>query len=240
MIGDGVLEAIGEELRKHADPERAESHMRFFRTGPGQYGEGDRFLGVRVPHIRSAVKAFRGLTPDHCGRLLGSPWHEERLFALLSMVDLFERGDEDPREAVYSLYMASTDRVNSWDLVDLSAPGIPGARLFHRDRSPLYELARNGHLWERRIAVVATHYFIRRNDFDDTLGISEVLLKDGHDLIHKAVGWMLREVGKRDLAAEESFLKIHCREMPRTMLRYAIERFPQERRLAYMEGRHSE
>lgn len=236
MSDERVLKAIGEELRKHAEPGRAESHRRFFRTGPGQYGEGDLFLGVRVPHIRSAVRAFRGLKPDLCDRLLASPWHEERLFALLSMVDLFQRGDEDTREGIYRLYMGSTHRVNNWDLVDLSAPGIPGARLLHRDRSPLYELASMGHLWERRIAIVATHCFIRSDDFADTLGISEVLLEDEHDLIHKAVGWMLREVGKRDMAAEEGFLRLHCRKMPRTMLRYAIERFPRDRRRAYMDG----
>ena len=227
---------IGDELRKYAEPERAESYQRFFRTGPGEYGEGDRFLGIRVPHIRKLVRSFRGLSLKACDGLLHSEWHEERLFALLMMVDGFDRGDTTTRRDIYDLYMSRTGQVNNWDLVDLSAPGIPGAWLMDRDRDPLYQFASDGHLWERRISIVATHYFIRRGDFADTLGIADILLEDGHDLIHKAVGWMLREVGKRDLETEEAFLRTRCRSMPRTMLRYAIEKFPEGKRQAYLKG----
>lgn len=231
-----MTERIGEELRMYAEPARARTHQKFFKTGKGQYGEGDRFLGIRVPNIRTVVRNHRGMPLDDCALMLESSWHEERLFALLMMVDSYKRGDPDLRGSIYSLYMNSTDHVNNWDLVDLSAPGIPGAHLFEGDRSPLYDLARSPHLWERRIAIVSTHYFIRKEDFRDTLGISAILLHDEHDLIHKAVGWMLREVGKRDLAAEEGFLKVHYLDMPRTMLRYAIEKFPEERRQAYLRG----
>lgn len=227
---------VSRELRRYAEPGRAETSRRFFQTGSGQYGEGDRFLGIRVPHIRKVVKDFRGLPLHSTMELLGSPWHEERLFALLMLVETFQDGDPDTRNRVYRLYMENTHRVNSWDLVDLSAPGVPGAWLFERDRDPLYRFAADGDLWKRRISIVATLHFIREYDFEDTLGISAVLLHDDHHLIHKAVGWMLREVGKRDPVAEEDFLRRHCGEMPRTMLRYAIERFPEQKRRMYLRG----
>lgn len=229
-------EGIRKELREYAEPERAVSSRRFFKTGRGQYGEGDMFLGIRVPDIRRVVKARRGLSEEVTMELLASRWHEERLFALLMLVDTFSRGDESIRERLYDLYMTSTRFINNWDLVDSSAPGIPGAWLFSRSREPLYEFAGSSDLWKRRISIVSTHYFIRRNDHADTLEISRLLLEDEHDLIHKAVGWMLREVGKRDPEAREAFLRKHCRVMPRTMLRYAIERMPEDRRQMYMRG----
>ncbi|MFO8183670.1 MAG: DNA alkylation repair protein [Candidatus Aegiribacteria sp.] len=227
---------VSKELRRYAEPGRAESSRRFFQTGRGQYGEADRFLGIRVPHIRKVVKKFRGLPPNTTMELLASPWHEERLFALLMLVDTFRDGGADTRNSVYRLYMENTRWVNNWDLVDLSAPHVPGAWLFEKDREPLYRFAAATDLWKRRISIVATLHFIREYDFEDTLGISGVLLHDEHHLIHKAVGWMLREVGKRDPDTEEDFLRKHCLEMPRTMLRYAIEKFPEQKRQMYLKG----
>ncbi|MBN2587031.1 MAG: DNA alkylation repair protein [Candidatus Fermentibacteraceae bacterium] len=231
-----ITDQVKRELREFAEPDRAESHQRFFKTGPDQYGEGDMFLGIRVPNIRTVVKRFRGLSTDDCLDLLSSPWHEERLFSLMMMVDSFRRGDESTRREICGLYMENTRRINNWDLVDLSAPGIPGAWFYGRDRTLLLDLALSRDLWERRISIIATQYFIVRDDFADTLRISGILLKDEHDLIHKAVGWMLREVGKRDLDTEERFLRKHYADMPRTMLRYAIEKFPEERRQMYLRG----
>ncbi len=239
MRNSGTIDpvsAIAGKLRKLADPERAEIHRRFFKTGRGEYGEGDRFLGIRVPVIRKLAGEFRGLALTDAGKLLRSGWHEERLFALLTLVDSFKRNNEEVRKDIYDLYMNSTRWINNWDLVDLSAPHIPGAWLCGRSRNPLHEFAESGDLWKKRIAIVSTHHFIRMNDFTDTLAISEKLLHDDHDLIHKAVGWMLREVGKRDPETEEKFLKTHYRNMPRTMLRYSIEKFPEEKRRKYLKG----
>jgi len=228
---------ICSELRNFAEPERARVHQRFFKTGRGEYGEGDRFLGIRVPHIRKLVRKFRGLSLADTEKLLHSRWHEERLFALLVMVDSFGRSRDELGESIYDLYMDSTRWINNWDLVDLSAPHIPGGWLNGRDRKPLHEFAGSNDLWKKRIAIISTHHFIRKNDFKDTLSISETLLKDDHDLIHKAVGWMLREIGKKDLETEEKFLRNHYMNMPRTMLRYAIEKFPEEKRQKYLKGR---
>lgn len=210
--------------------------QRYFRTGPGEYGEGDRFLGIRVPVLRRLVREYRGVPVGQVAELLRSPWHEARLLALLLLVDAYARGDADAREAIYRLYLDSTAHVDNWDLVDSSAPHVVGAHLENRDRGVLDELARSESLWERRIAILATLHFIRRGDFATTLHVAELLLHDPHDLIHKAVGWMLREVGNRDRAAEEVFLRRHCRTMPRTMLRYAIEKFPPALRRAYLRG----
>lgn len=224
-------------LRSFADPVKAGVLKRFFRTGPGEYGDGDVFIGVMVPRIRTAVKEFRGAPLGEIRKLLGSAVHEERMLALLLLVDLYERGDDRRKRAIYGLYLRSTRCINNWDLVDVTAPKIVGDFLQDRSRSPLHRLSRSKSLWERRIAVVSTFHFIRRDDFSDTLRIVEVLLPDGHDLIQKAAGWMLREVGKRDRAALEAFLRKHCRVMPRTMLRYAIERLPEARRRRYLEGK---
>ncbi len=233
---DATIE-ISSDLRDFAEPQRAEVHQRFFKTGRGEYGEGDRFLGIRVPHIRKLVRKFRGLSLEDTKKLLHSPWHEERLFALLILVDSFKKSSTENQEDIYNLYMISTKWINNWDLVDLSAPHIPGGWLNSRDRKPLYEFAGSKDLWKKRISIISTQHFIRKNDFRDTLAISEKLLKDDHDLIHKAVGWMLREVGKKDLETEEKFLRKHYMNMPRTMLRYAIERFPEEKRQKYLKGR---
>ena len=223
-------------LQRFADPVRAEHSQSFFKTGPGGYGEGDLFLGVRVPIIRTVVREFRGLDLSEIEELLNSKWHEVRLFSLLAMVDQFKRGTDSEQEAIYNLYMGNTNRVNGWDLVDSSAPRIPGAYLWDRNRQPLYEFAVSDSLWKRRIAIISTQHFIRKHSFDETLKIAELLIDDKEDLIHKAVGWMLREVGNRDLHAEEDFLSSLYKKMPRTMLRYAIEKFDSNRRKSYLQG----
>lgn len=229
--------AISRELRALASPETAANLQRFFKTGPGQYGEGDVFLGIKVPLLRALAKQHRDSDLATVSQLLDSGYHEERLFALLLLVQFYDTADEAARQAVYDLYLGHTHRINNWDLVDLSAPRIVGRHLQGRPRKILYQLARSPLLWERRIAIIATAWFIRLDDFDDTLSIAKILLHDEHDLMHKAVGWMLREVGKRNLAIEEDFLKKHYRNMPRTMLRYAIERFPEPKRKNYLHGK---
>jgi 3-methyladenine DNA glycosylase AlkD len=227
------IEARLREMGSEAD---ATFLQRYFRTGPGEYGEGDRFLGIRVPALRALVREYRGVSLDQTAALLRSGWHEARLLALLLLVDAYRRGDEQTREAAYRLYLDNTRYVDNWDLVDSSAPHVVGAHLATRDRGMLDRLARSPVLWERRIAILATQQFIRLGDFSTTLRIAEVLVDDGHDLIHKAVGWMLREVGERDRAAEEAFLRRHHRTMPRTMLRYAIEKFDPDLRRRYLRG----
>jgi len=206
----------------------------FFKTGPGQYGEGDVFAGLTVPQVRTLAKELRALALGEVVKLLRAPLHEARLLALLLLVQRYRTGDEVARERVYRLYLNNTRRINNWDLVDVSAEHIVGAHLWTRDRSVLDALAVSGLLWERRMAILATLHFIRRGAFADTLRIAERLVRDREDLMHKAVGWMLREVGKRDLAAEEGFLRTYAGTMPRTMLRYAVERFPVDARQHYM------
>jgi 3-methyladenine DNA glycosylase AlkD len=225
------------KLRALAEPARVPALQRFFKTGPGSYGEGDRFLGVRVPAIRKLSKQLRGLPLQEALALLESPFHEARLLALLVLIETFRQGDEETRTKVYEAYLANTARINGWDLVDVSAEHIVGAYLQGRDRGVLVRLARSRLIWDRRIAILATHHFIRRGEVKETFKIARILLQDDEDLIQKAVGWMLREVGKRDRQAEEAFLARHYRKMPRTMLRYAIERFEPTRRRAYLEGR---
>ena len=198
--------AAEKRLRSFADPKVATVLARFFKTGPGQYGEGDRFIGVKVPTTRKVAKEFKSLPLPEVECLLHSEIHEERLLALVILVGQFEKGDEATRKRIYDLYLANTRHVNNWDLVDLSAPQIVGGYLETRSRKPLDRLAKSASLWERRISILATHWFIRHGDFADTLRIAEKLLGDKEDLIHKAVGWMLREVGKRDVAVLEGFL----------------------------------
>jgi 3-methyladenine DNA glycosylase AlkD len=231
-----TVKQIKGRLRRFATKEKAALLQRFFKTGPGQYGEGDKFLGVMVPQTRLVVKEFRDAPLPEIAHLLRSPWHEDRLCALLILVSRFERGDDALRNKVYSLYLRNTRYVNNWDLVDLSAPKIVGPYLDGGSRALLYRLVRSKMLWERRIAVLATFPYIRKGDFDDALALAEMLLGDDHDLMHKAVGWMLREVGKKDVSALEAFLKQHQRNMPRTALRYAIERFPEAKRKKYLTG----
>jgi 3-methyladenine DNA glycosylase AlkD len=233
-----VITAKGIEraLRAGADPLVATHHLRFFKCGPGEYGEGDAFLGVAVPPLRALAKKYKAIDISEAVALLQSKWHEVRLLALMILVHKYEHGDEAEREAIYRAYLANTNRINNWDLVDCSAHKIVGAHLRERDISPLLALAESASLWERRIAIIATLDSIRRNQFADTFFIGAVLLGDRHDLIHKATGWMFREVGKRDQPALERFLRRYSRVMPRTTLRYAIERFPAELRAKYMGG----
>jgi len=225
------------DIHNSADPTQALILQRFFKTGPGEYGEGDLFLGIKVPVIRALVKKYRHDIDLHgITALLHSPYHEKRLFALLLMIDTF-RAQQAQRREIFGLYLANTRHINNWDLVDASAPHIVGAYLQDKNRRPLFRLARSRDLWERRIAMVATLHYIRQYEADTALSIAAILLHDEHDLIHKAVGWMLRETGKHcGLDIEGAFLRLHCTTMPRTMLRYAIERFPESLRRAYLNG----
>jgi 3-methyladenine DNA glycosylase AlkD len=226
---------IRRRLMARADPASIPVLQSFFKTGAGEYGEGDVFVGVRVPAMREVCRDCRDAGLGEIRTLLKSRVHEERLVALLLLVDRFERGDEAVRRDVYEFYLAHTAFINNWDLVDSSAGPIVGAWLFERSRRPLGRLAKSKSLWERRVAIVATHYFIRRGDLADTFQIADLLLEDSHDLIHKAVGWMLREAGNQDGSAERRFLITRYQRMPRTMLRYAIEKFPAAEREKYLK-----
>ncbi len=207
----------------------------FFKTGIGEYGAGDKFIGIRVPVIRARVKALSPLPLDTITQLIRSEFHEIRLFATLALVENFNRADEAGREEICHLYLANHAFINNWDIVDCSAHKIVGPYLLNRSRDTLHQLAENGTLWQRRVAIISCFTFIRNNDFDDIIRLSEKLLTDPDDLIHKAVGWMLREVGKRDRTRLEAFLNQHNKQMPRVMLRYAIEKFPTELRHHYMK-----
>ncbi len=211
--------------------------MRFFKTGKGQYGEGDQFIGITVPDTRIVAEKFIHLSFPDIQSLLDSPIHEERLTALLILVGQYKKGDEQARKNIFDFYLKNTSRVNNWDLVDLSADKIVGAHLEkEKNRKLLDTLSRSSNLWKKRIAIVSTFHFIRKNEFADTFRITDTLMKDSHDLLHKACGWMLREVGKRDEEELKAFLKKHYKIMPRTMLRYAIERFPPALRKKYLDG----
>jgi 3-methyladenine DNA glycosylase AlkD len=229
-----TAKAIERRLHSLADATIAEHHLRFFKCGPGQYGEGDTFLGINVPTLRTLSKEFTPAPVAELIALLQSRWHEARLLALMILVRKYERGEDAIRDEIYRSYLANTHRINNWDLVDASAPNIIGAHLLGRDRTPLYTLARSESLWERRIAIVATQHLIRHDKLDDTLRIAEILLDDRQDLIHKSSGWMLREVGQRNQPLLERFLHKFAKRMPRTMLRYAIEKFTPELRAQYM------
>ena len=228
------LNTLRQELKSKADPEQGRLLQGFFKTGPGQYGEGDVFLGIKVPEVRKVVKKYSDIELEKVEQLLHSKIHEHRLCALLILVSKFERGQG--RDVIFKTYLKNTKYINNWDLVDLSAHKIVGAYLVNRPRDILYKLARSKSLWERRISIISCFAFIRSNDFKDALKISQILLHDKHDLIHKAVGWMLREIGKKDLETEEAFLKKYYKSMPRTMLRYSIERFEENKRQAYLKG----
>lgn len=226
---------IRQELETYIDPVKREVLTRFFKTGKGQYGEGDKFLGVTVPNARSVAKMHKDEPFGVLAALLQSPWHECRLCALLVLVERFKKSDEKERKAIYDFYLSQTSRINNWDLVDLSAPGIVGEYLKDKSREDLYRLAESSLLWDQRIAVMATYTLIKNHDFIDILALSERLLRHEHDLMRKAVGWMLREMGKRDKDLLVQFLEKHCKTMPRTMLRYAIEKFPEEERREFMK-----
>lgn len=229
---------ICKKLKQHSNPCKAKVLSSFFKTGPGQYGEGDIFLGIPVPVLRKIAKEYKDISLKDTAAVLKSSIHEERLLALLILVLKYAQCQscEDSSARIFDFYLGHTAYVNNWDLVDLTAPHIVGMFLLDKDKQPLYKLAASKNMWERRISIVATFSFIKNDWFDDTLKISRILLTDSHDLIHKAVGWMLREVGKRDLEVEELFLKRYYRDMPRVMLRYAIEKFPQNKRKIYLKG----
>lgn len=227
------------DLHELADPEKAKILSRFFKTGKGEYGEGDIFLGLTVPEQRALSKSYLDLSLSDLGKLLKSPIHEARLTALLILVAQFEINAKKGKSKIAAkkiadFYIKNISRINNWDLVDLSAPNILGHYLLDKSRIKLYNLAKSKNLWARRISIISTFYFIRQNQFSDTLKISEILLTDKHDLIHKAVGWMLREVGKRDRKLLEKFLAKNTTKMPRTMLRYAIEKFSPSVRKKYL------
>lgn len=222
------------DISKLKNKKRAEISSWFFKTGKGQYGEGDKFLGLTVPQQRLIAKKYSQIPLAEVLKLLKSPFHEHRLTSLLILVNKYQKSDEKEKSKIFSFYLKSTKLVNNWDLVDLSAGKIVGEFLINKNKSTLYKLARSTNLWERRIAIVASYAFIKNNEFTNTLKISEILVGDTHDLIQKAVGWMLREVGKRDQNTEEEFLKKHYKTMPRTMLRYAIEKFDEDKRKFYL------
>ena len=231
------VKEIHRRLQELGNQGRAIVLQRFFKTGPGEYGEGDVFLGIRVPELRKLAKIYQHITIKEAGQILNSSIHEQRLLALFILVRKYLRGNEIQRKAIYDLYLKNTRFVNNWDLVDGSAGHIVGAFLMGKDKKPLYRLSKSKNLWERRISIMATFHFIKQDQFSETFRIAKTLLTDEEDLIHKAVGWMLREVGKRHMPAEEKFLKEHYRKMPRTMLRYAIERFPETKRQMYLKGK---
>lgn len=231
------LNEIRKKIEAEKNPAQALILQRFFKTGKGDYGEGDVFYGIKVPVQRKIVKQFKDLSYDDLQILISSKIHEERLIAALILVERFKRSDKQARKVIFNFYLKNRKGINNWDLVDLSAPNIVGEFLLDKKKDLLYKFARSKNLWQKRISILSTFTFIRNGLFEDTLEISKILLNDKHDLIHKAVGWMLREVGNRDIKAEEDFLKIHYKTMPRTMLRYAIEKFPENKRKLYLEGK---
>ncbi|HKA17909.1 MAG TPA: DNA alkylation repair protein, partial [Blastocatellia bacterium] len=230
------LAQLQKTLRHLEDPETALFLQSFFKTGPGEYGDGDVFRGIRVPLLRKLAKEYQHLTLAETKRLLHSAYHEDRLLALFILARAYLSGDNRLRERIFNLYINNTQFINNWDLVDTSAPQIVGFYLWDKDRNVLYRLARSRHIWERRISIMATFNFLKRDEYTDTLKIAALLLSDSEDLIHKAVGWMLREVGNRNREVEEKFLRKHYERMPRVMLRYAIEKFPEPRRQQYLKG----
>jgi len=232
-----MLNQLKKDLQKLANPEKAKLLSGFFRTGKGQYGEDDIFLGIVVPDQRKTAKKYPELQLNEIQELLSNKIHEYRLTSLFILISKFERGNNKLKKEIFEFYLQNAKNINNWDLVDLSARKIPGAYILDnpKEKKILYKLAESKNLWEKRIAILSTYTFIKNHEFEDTLNISEILLKDKHDLIHKAVGWMLREIGKKDQKTEEKFLKKHCREMPRTMLRYAIEKFQKNKKEFYMK-----
>jgi len=225
-----MLNNLEKDLRKLENREKSKIFSRFFKTGKGEYGYGDIFLGINVPEQRKIAKKYSKIELSEIKELINSKIHEYRLTGLLILVEKFK----DNNEEIVKFYLNNLKNINNWDLVDLTADKILGAYLFDKEKYILYNLAKSSNLWERRISIIATFNFIKNNKFDDTLKISEILINDKHDLIHKAVGWMLREVGKRNLNIEEEFLKKYYKKMPRTMLRYSIERFPENKRKFYL------
>ncbi len=228
------LTQLNHELDKLKNPAKAKNLQRFFKTGKGQYGEGDIFLGIMVPRSRKIAKKYSCLDLRDLKKLIESKYHEKRLIALFILINKYNTTNH--KKIIFHFYIKNIKNINNWDLVDLSAPNIVGLHLLDKDRKILYELAKSQNIWEKRIAILATFWFIKNMQFNDSLRIAKILLKDKHDLIHKAVGWMLREIGKRDLNKEVEFLNKYYKEMPRTMLRYAIEKFTPADRKSYLNG----
>jgi 3-methyladenine DNA glycosylase AlkD len=237
-----TVEDLKKELSFYADFEKANILQRFFKTGKGDYGEGDIFLGIIVPNTRKVAKRFTELPLSEIKKILYSKVHEERLCALLLLVEKFNKANERDMKKIFDFYIKNAKQANNWDLVDLSAPKIVGEYLLNKDKKILYKFAKSnlpaqaGNLWEKRISIISTFTFIKNKKYKDTFKIADILMNDKHDLIHKAVGWMLREVGKRSLKDEEKFLQKYSKKMPRTMLRYAIEKFTEEKRIKYLKN----
>jgi 3-methyladenine DNA glycosylase AlkD len=226
-----------EEIRALANKEIAQHSLRFFKTDKGEYGHGDFFLGVRAPQIRLIAKKHIDISITDMKTLIQSKYHEERFLGLIILVNKYAKTkDKKNRNQLYKIYVSSFKYINNWNLVDVTCPHVTGKHLIDKDRTILYKWAKSEDLWTKRIAMVSTFSFIRKNDLEDTFKIAEILLHDEHDLIHKAVGWMLREAGKRDIKKEETFLKKYYKTMPRTMLRYSIEKFPETKRQKYLKG----
>lgn len=229
------LAQLKKELKESSNSKQAKILQRFFKTGKGEYGEGDIFLGVKVPDQRKMAGNFRELSLENLEKLLNSKIHEHRMTALFILIKKYKKVNSQEKKIIFDFYLKNIKNINNWDLVDISAPKIIGDYLLEKPKKILCQFAKSKNLWKRRIAIISTHTFIRNNKFDDTLRISKILLTDKHDLIHKAVGWMLREAGKRDQKIEEEFLKKHYSKMPRTMLRYAIEKFDEKKRKFYLK-----
>jgi 3-methyladenine DNA glycosylase AlkD len=230
-----MLNLLKKELLKLKNPKQAKLLSRFFKTGKGEYGEGDVFIGLKVPQQRKIAKKYKTTKLKNIEFLLKNKIHEFRLTALFILIDQYQKSDKKFKKEIFNFYLKNKKGINNWDLIDLSSPNIIGNYLIDKDKSVLYKLAKSNSLWDKRIAVLSTFAFIRNNKFEDSLKIAEILINDKHDLIHKAVGWMLREVGKKDLKIEEEFLRKHHKKMPRTMLRYAIEKFPKQKRILYLK-----
>jgi len=231
-----TFDNLGKDLRKFEKRKKAKILTRFFKTGKGEYAEGDKFLGLKTDETRSVAVKYKDLGYEDLKKLLSSQIHEERMAAVMILVNRWKKGNLEIKKEVYKFFIQNLSGINNWDLVDVSAPNIIGGYLFlsKEKRDILYNFAKSDNLWKKRISIMSTCYFIRQKDFKDTLKISKILLNDKHDLIHKAVGWMIREIGNRDLNTEEKFLKVHYKKMPRTMLRYAIEKFPEDLRKKYL------
>ena len=232
-----ITKIITSELQALSDDEKREIFPKFFKAGKGEYGEGDRFLGVTVPNIRAIAKQYKNISLNEIRELMQSEWHEVRLCALLIMVEKSKKKDETLRQQLFDLYLSQTDRINNWDLVDLSCRFIVGEYLLDKSRDILYQLAHSPLLWDNRIAIVSTYAFIRKGQLEDTYALSDLMMQHPHDLMHKAIGWMLREAGKRDSERLYDYVMSHRADMPRTMLRYAIEKFsPTERSILMKRG----
>lgn len=231
-----IYNTVYDDLLRYQDSEKKEILPRFFKTGKGEYAEGDKFIGVTNPNCRRVAKKYKYITINDVGKLLKSEFHEMRFVALVILIEKYNRGDSTKKQEIYNFYIKNTEHINNWDLVDISCYKIIGKHLLNRDRKLLYSLSNSASLWERRIAIISTFEFIRNNDFIDTLKISIRLLHDEHDLIHKAVGWMLREVGKRNIDLLDEFIEKHYKNIPRTTLRYAIEKHDEDKRKDILNG----